>query len=385
MSKTTVSVARVGNYEPAVVRQGIRDVLEPLGSMAAFVSRGDRVLIKPNFLIAKGVGKAVTTHPEVILAVVEAALDAGAAEVLVGDSPAVGSARLVARRIGLLHPVGERGARVVDFNSPVILENKEGICYKRFEVERTLVEVDKVINLAKVKTHGQMFLTLAVKNMFGAVVGLRKGAWHLEAGRDADLFATMILDLHCFLKPALNIVDGVVMMEGNGPNAGTPREWGVFMAGADATALDRTVCQALSLPLDQLFTYQVARRQGVGVWAPEDIALAGVPLEEIRIDDVKHPLLGSPGDFYVPGFLKRFARRLVEVRPTVIKSRCIGCELCAKQCPADAIDMVSSKEQEKAVIRPQLCIHCYCCQEVCPEGAIEPRRGLATRLMKRPS
>ena len=66
------------------------------------MSTGDRVLIKPNFLVATKVEKAVCSHPVVIRAVVEAVLDAGAAEVSVGDSPAVGSGRVVARKLGLI-------------------------------------------------------------------------------------------------------------------------------------------------------------------------------------------------------------------------------------------------------------------------------------------
>jgi ferredoxin len=54
------------------------------------VSRGDRVLIKPNLLTARAVEKHVCTHPEVVLAAAEAAQDAGPAKAITmvnkGDS-----------------------------------------------------------------------------------------------------------------------------------------------------------------------------------------------------------------------------------------------------------------------------------------------------------
>ena len=382
--KVVVSTVKADRYEPVVVRAALDELLAPLGGMKAFVSRGDVVLLKPNFLLSKAVAKAVTTHPEVILAVGEAALEAGAAKVLIGDSPGFGSGLGVARKIGLNEPARERDLQLRDFVNPAVVENPEGLRYKRFELERTALEVDKIINLAKVKTHQQMFLTLAVKNMFGCVVGVRKGAWHFEAGRDAEIFATMLLDLHYRLRPALNILDGIIMMEGNGPGAGDPRQLGLLMASTDAVALDRTMCEVLGLPLDRLHTHEMARKLSVGVHDPDQIAFAGVDPANVTISGVAHPLMGHVGDFYAPRWAQRIARRLVEVRPVVDRKVCTGCEICRKQCPADAIDMIPTGERHTARIDPVTCIHCYCCQEVCPEGAISPRRGLARRLIRKP-
>ena len=132
MPKAKVCLTRANCYDPEPVRSSLRALLEPLGGMGAFVSRGDRVLVKPNFLIAKRSDKAVTTHPELILAVCEAVLDAGAKDVLIGDSPAFGSAYGVARRIKLMQPAKERGLQVIDFASPVVVEHNDAIRYRRF-------------------------------------------------------------------------------------------------------------------------------------------------------------------------------------------------------------------------------------------------------------
>jgi uncharacterized protein (DUF362 family)/Pyruvate/2-oxoacid:ferredoxin oxidoreductase delta subunit len=383
----TVAIARAPSYGPTIVRRALAEVLAPLGGMAAFVARGDRVLVKPNFLAARPRDSAVATHPEVILAVAEAALDAGAASVVIGDSPGIGSATGVAKRIGLSRPARERGLEIVDFSTPVEVANPGGGRFRRFEIERSVLEVDTIINLAKLKTHQQMFLTLAVKNTFGCVVGVRKVAWHFEAGRDADLFAEMLLDLHYRIAPALNIVDGIVMMEGNGPGTGRPRDLGVLAASADAAALDRVLCERLlSLPLDMLPTHGAAARLGHGTTEEAAIQLAGVPLDTVAIDDVVHPRLSAVANMVVPRFLRPLARRLVEVRPVVTETACSGCGVCLEQCPAGAITMHGSVLNGKSArIEQAACIHCYCCQELCPEGAIAPRRGLARRLLRRPT
>jgi len=47
---------------------------------------------------------------------------------------------------------------------------------------------------------------------------------------------------------------------------------------------------------------------------------------------------------------------------------CIGCTLCAQNCPADAIEM---KPYEKHEIDPTKCIRCGTCKSVCPSDAIK--------------
>ena len=384
VSRVTVSIARAGSYEAGEVRAALARLLAPWGGMRGLVSTGDRVLVKPNFLVPKAVHTAVTTHPELILALCEAALDAGAGSVVVGDSPGFGSGLWVARKTEFLEPARAIGVEVVDFATPVAVELKDSRRFKRFELERTALGVDKIVNVGKVKTHGQMFMTLAVKNLFGCVVGVRKAAWHLEAGKNAGLFADMLLDLHYYLKPCINILDGIVMMEGNGPGNGTPRDFGVLAASTDAVALDRAVCSALSLPLERMTTHIEAERLGYGVPDPGQVDWAGVPLADVTIPGIVHPLLGDVGDFYVPGFLRRFSRRLLEVRPVVDPAVCTACGRCVGLCPAKAIGMVPWRGKERALIDPVNCIHCYCCQETCPDGAIRPRRGLVRGLLKKP-
>lgn len=53
-----------------------------------------------------------------------------------------------------------------------------------------------------------------------------------------------------------------------------------------------------------------------------------------------------------------------------VNDKCIGCTLCAQDCPVDAIPFAP---HEKHVINTELCIKCDACRAVCPEGAIDVR------------
>lgn len=60
----------------------------------------------------------------------------------------------------------------------------------------------------------------------------------------------------------------------------------------------------------------------------------------------------------------------------VITNDCIGCHLCAKNCPANAI-----AGELKAIhkIDDNLCIDCGLCGKVCPKGAIIDASGKKLR------
>ena len=370
-----VAVQKVAEYDRALVKEGLIRLLEPLGGMERFVKPGERVLLKPNMLSAKPPEAAVTTHPEVLRAVIELVQQAGGVA-LVGDSPGVGSARRVAERSGMLRVIEETGAQFTPFNETVSVSG--GGTFRQFELARPYLEADRLINLPKLKTHEMMTMTCCVKNLFGSVVGTQKAAWHLKAGADKELFAEMLLEVYRLRKPDLNIIDGIVAMEGNGPGSGDPCQAGLLLAGGNAVAVDVIAAELAGIPGKLLYLENAARRLSLAGSHRADIECCGVPLADARCRPLKLPHL-SDVQFGLPGFLKNRLRNQFTSRPVVEAQRCELCAVCVAACPPKAISI----EGGRLRFDYRRCIRCFCCRELCPHAALRLKDGWLLGIMKK--
>ena len=372
----TVSLERVTSYDRVLVASGLRRLLEPLGGMRAFVRPGERVLIKPNLLMGKAPEMAVTTHPEVVRAVIEEVKLAGGIP-LVGDSPGMGSYQKVTDKTGIAAVCAETGAELVEFRDAVTVQGT-GI-FRKIELARAYREADRVINLPKLKTHEMMTMTCAVKNLFGAVVGTAKAGWHLKAGADRELFARMILEICLFRPPDLTIVDAIVAMEGNGPSSGDPKQVGLLLAGENAVAVDVIAGEIAGIPKQLLFVEQAARKLAVEGVRRESILTVGLSLQEACSPvPFRLPPL-SDVQFGLPRFLKNRLRSLLTTRPVVDAGKCVLCGICRDTCPPAAITI----REKRLSFDYRACIRCFCCRELCPHDALNVKEGAILRLVNK--
>lgn len=358
------------SYEYGSLRSHIFSMLESCGIS---VGGGRKVLLKPNLLAPASPEKAMLTHPLVVRAAAEYVLEKGGV-VQLSDSPAMGGFDKVLRESGIKDALAGLPVEFKEFRDSVPVE--VGPPFNRLELAADALDADVLINLPKLKTHGQMLLTLGVKNLFGCVVGLRKPQWHLRTGVDREMFAALLVTIYRKLMPSVTILDGILAMEGNGPGrGGKPKELGLLMASTDAIAVDMTVCEMLGLPADALFTNAAAARAGI---APARIDVRG---DKFRIHGFQLPKM-TPLVFG-PKFTHKLMRKFLVQRPQADPLLCKACGDCRRYCPAGAITQAGSKIE----FDYDRCIRCYCCIEVCPHGAlraVEPYPGrLFNRIIRR--
>ncbi len=372
MGKYKVSLVKCDSYNLEEVHTALKKSIDLLGGIEAFVRSGDRVLLKPNILIGKPPENCVNTHPSVIEAVINLVRECGGKPEL-GDSPGFGSAVWNSKRAGYYEVCRRHSVPIIEFDSPKEYPFEDGYLFKKIEMDSHILDYDRIINLAKLKTHGMMMLTLAVKNMFGVVSGYKKLHWHMAAKDDYSVFARFLIDLCRFASPSLNILDAVYSMEGNGPQSGQGRKTGFLSASESAHSLDRVICDIVRFKPEDVPVIDSGIKLGIPEYSIENIEIEGESIESLKIKDFKPPRKNRLTFYKLPGFVHRIIDRFILIFPRVNDRICTRCGICIKSCPADAIRFKSKpgKEYGKSVeIDYHKCIRCYCCQEMCPEGAI---------------
>lgn len=385
MEETQVYAASCPDYGQA--EGAIRALVEQMGGMGRFVRPGERIVLKANLLRAAPPESAICTHPAVVEAVARLVKEAGGTPVIC-DSP--GGAlhkeavlRSLYEKTGMAAAAAAAGAELSMDSSTRTVSLPDGKVLRQAEIITPVAEADGVIDLCKMKTHVLMSMTGAVKNLFGVIPGLSKVGYH-ATHPDHATFADVLLDLTGYVKPRLSLMDGILAMEGDGPgSSGTPRQAGLLLAAANPLALDTAAGAIMNLPRQDNPVLLAAERRGLTPCRMEDVELIGGTVEELRMADYKFPASTKSNLMDFLGPLARPAERLckkaLSQTPRIDGAKCVGCGICAKSCPGQAIAMTAPGK--KARISQKACIHCYCCHELCPQRAVELHQSWLGRLL----
>ena len=345
--------------------------------MSAYVQPGQRVLLKANLLRAANPDEMVSTHPAVVAAVVRLVQEAGGIPVI-GDSPGglftSVTLRAVYQRTGMMQVAEQTGAELNWDVGQTRLPHPEGRLIKSLEVGTFCTAADVIISLPKLKTHSFMQFTGATKNLFGVIPGTVKVGYHAKLPRQ-EQFGEMLIDILTLLRPALTVMDGIVGMQGNGPSAGSPFPVGVVLSSADSVELDVVATALVGIDAHRVYPLRAAMRRGLTTGLVSDVELVGDPFSERVAEGFVAPQTSSALE-RVPAFLRSLLTRVLVSAPLVI-DRCIGCGICAQNCPVEAIEIAA----KRAIIDLETCIRCYCCHEVCPERAIDLHKSWLGRLL----
>ena len=370
----SVNIIRCKDYEFNNVKKAVYEALDGIDAIKLKIAKGSKVLLKTNLLMRKSPEDAVTTHPAVVEAIVRYLQDTGCS-VIIGDSPGgpftEWNLRSVYNAAGMFE-VAEKTGCELNFNTEALeISNPGARKLNTMQIIKIASEVDFVVSAAKLKTHGMMTYTGAVKNLFGVIPGLVKADYHFRLN-DIDNFADHLVDICETIKPVFSIIDGIEGMEGDGPSAGEKRHVGLVLASESPYALDALASKIIGIEPMSVPTVRAASLRNLFSGDLKDIKIKGVQLEDIKIEPFKLPksknanLIGGR----IPKVLEKIILNILRPKSEFNHDLCISCGDCKRSCPPGIIDMSTGKPV------PDLsrCIRCFCCHELCPKKAVTIRR-----------
>jgi len=296
-----------------------RDVMDGLGGIETVVHQGETVFIKPNMVTLPWAGNrnpfalGECTKSEIVVAVAEQCLEAGAAEVIIGDgshAPVLhwehattldGSANLAGEAARLSSQYG-RTVRVasLEVDSPEWVEVPSSTYLGTVAVSSLVAHADRVISIPVAKTHSWAQLTLALKNFIGITPLERYGDLPNGVADRGIVFdhsspraiAAIYLDIVQGVKPDLAIIDFSIGVEGDGPNLShggrtvdlRDRQGSWFLlASTDLVAADATASRIMSHDPTGIIQLVMGFERGMGEIREDRIELLGERLEDLRV------------------------------------------------------------------------------------------------------
>lgn len=371
-----VVILKIDDYDLAVVKNKIQTAILTHFDCGKLFSPQDKILLKPNLLTISSPSEAIVTHPVIIEAVGKIFQEMGL-PVFIADDPGaffdVKDVDSVYEALGLKEIALRCGFELLYPKQSVLRENLP-LCWWACPGENQAAGLFKIVNLPKLKTHDIMVLTLAVKNLYGCIRGLYKSRLHGIYPRTEE-FTGVILKLYKLIKPSLNIVDGILSLEGAGPaKRGAPRKLGVVVIGDDALYTDYVIGRLLGLKDEFNPLIKKAKQEGLIV---EDNLEVISELGDFQVKDFKFPPVSVLNR--LPDWVIKLFTTLFTFRPVINQEKCQRCGVCGKICPKQAIAM----ENNKFRIIYQQCIRCMCCSEMCPVGAVDIEKSILLKIIQK--
>ncbi len=312
--KSTVSAVRGDDLARMTL-----EALEALGGIKTVVKEDETVFIKPNFVCAPWAkhnncfAKGECTKPEIILAVTEECLKAGAREVIIGDGSqlpryewkhirTLDGKRDMATEASRLSSTysGKVKLACLEVDSPGWVEVPSTCKQRKIAVSDVVTNADRVITIPVAKTHSWAQLTLGLKNFLGITplkryAQLIDNAWWNRGSFDHSsprAIAQPYLDIVKAVEPDLSIVDFSVCLESNGPSVGQGGKtvdvrkrigsWAVI-ASRDIMAADATAARIMNHDVKKMKQLTKGYAMGLGQIDEDSIDVVGEKLDRLAM------------------------------------------------------------------------------------------------------
>jgi len=266
----TAKVAVVKDEDPY---KALKKVLELINA-GDLLSPEDKVLIKPNYVVAKHPSTGVTTDSRVIDGVIGFLKDIGVKKIVVGEGGA-GDTERAFDVVGIREVVRKHGVELVNLNRDTIINVKipNALALQEIGVAETALKSTCIINVPKLKVHHMALVTLSMKNLMGLI--LPKNIIHEHINEKITDLAALFRN-----RVRLNIVDGLVGSEIDEVH-GSPVKMDLLIAGIDMVSVDTVATAVMGIEPKIVRYLKLAEEKGLGTCDLTRIEVLGDRIENV--------------------------------------------------------------------------------------------------------
>lgn len=279
----TVGIGRGEDYAKVT-----STAIENAGGLKDIIKKGDVVVVKPNICFKGDAGGPLITDYRAVQEVIDEVKALGASRIIVAEGSIVGDA-FSPSMVDTNKYDKITGAELINFNSfkeadCYLLKSKTSVTGQGIYIPKIYMDADKVIGVAKLKTHFQSdaVVSLSLKNSFGVPPGEIYGLGGKDGLHRMGL-KEAIVDINKIRKPDFAVIEGIVGGEGDGPLNNTPVKSNIVFAGKDLVALDTVALTFMGFKVDDSPHVLLASQEKLGISDLSKIKVVGADLNAIKM------------------------------------------------------------------------------------------------------
>jgi uncharacterized protein (DUF362 family)/ferredoxin len=375
MEQVVPAAVATGTQDVVTLRTGddiasvTRRAIELLGGMSTILAGRKVAILKPNFVAGRPARTGATTNLDLMAAVAEEVHAAGAIPMLCETPGTEFDYEQTYTILGMEEFCRRHDIRMVgQVDRWVELRPAGARRLKRFHMPAVLEDAC-LINLPVLKGHVVSGMSVAMKNLMGLLPREDRRNMHTLGIQQC------IVDMNRGIKPDLNIVDGSIGQDQDGPLYGRKADLGILVAGRDALTVDLACCQLVNVDPRVIGHFRLGIEQ-LGPRAPRVIGDAIEPITRFELPQVPplyrfafwmmypldYPFHRLTGEHFVKALYKT---GVLGTRPTILADKCTHCGICVQTCPLPNVINLTTLQ-----VDPRTCARCLLCYEACPEGAM---------------
>ncbi len=253
------------------VEETVQKSINMLGGLT--IKKNDLVVVKPNVCHPKNIENMTITDPRVLEAVLNLVKRRTKNVMVVESDSHSGTAEKRMINTGTMDIVKKCDVDFLNLSKDDIEEHE--VAGFVLEVPKTVLKADFIVNLPKLKTNDLVYISVAMKNMFGVLANKKRSKLHKS-------LAEVLVYVNRLLHQDLIVVDGIVGMEGLGPINGSPVQLGLIISGLNPVTVDAVCCHIMEINPYVVKPLWKTYKAGVGEINIKHIEVIGETIDNVK-------------------------------------------------------------------------------------------------------